>query len=74
MKKDPIILIVDDNLNFVDRVIDLLEAFANSCSILVANDYEEAKRLFLAEKPQLVLLDINLPGKSGIELLITEIL
>lgn len=63
------ILIVDDNMNFVDRMISLLEDADNIGYINVASNYDEARRLLAAEDPAVVLLDINLPGKNGIELL-----
>lgn len=69
MKKDHCILIVDDNLNFVDRMIGLLDEIALSYDIYVASDYDEARRILGEENPDFVLLDINLPGKNGIELL-----
>lgn len=69
MKKDHCILIVDDNLNFVDRMIGLLDEIAISYDIYVASDYDEARRILAEENPDFVLLDINLPGKNGIELL-----
>jgi DNA-binding response OmpR family regulator len=63
------ILIIDDNLNFADRMIEILEEVDHVGYISVAANYEEGYRLFFEERPKLVLLDINLPGKSGIELL-----
>lgn len=69
MKKKLVILIVDDNMNFVDRMISLLEDANNLGDINVASNYDEARRLLAAEEPDVVLLDINLPGKNGIELL-----
>ncbi len=63
------ILIVDDNMNFVDRMINLLEEADNIGYINVSGNYDEARRLLVSEDPDVVLLDINLPGKSGIELL-----
>jgi len=69
MKKKPVILIVDDNANFVDRMIGLLEEVENTRNIAVAANYDEARRLLAIENPDVVLLDINLPGKNGIELL-----
>jgi CheY-like chemotaxis protein len=69
MKKEKLlILIVDDNINFVKRIVSMIEDLDNIGYINVAADYEEAVKL-LEEMPDLVLLDINLPGKSGIELL-----
>ena len=63
------ILIVDDNMNFVDRMINLLEDADNIGYINVGGNYDEARRLLDTEDPDVVLLDINLPGKNGIELL-----
>ena len=63
------ILIVDDNLNFVDRMISLLEESGHVSDISVASNYDEARKLLSSEQPDIVLLDINLPGKNGIELL-----
>lgn len=63
------ILIVDDNMNFVDRMIRLLKDTNNIGYISVANNYDEARRLLASEEPDVALLDINLPGKNGIDLL-----
>jgi DNA-binding NarL/FixJ family response regulator len=63
------ILIVDDNMNFIKRVIRLLNDVENIGPIKVATNYDEAFTILNNEKPDLVLLDINLKGKSGIELL-----
>jgi DNA-binding NarL/FixJ family response regulator len=65
------VLIVDDNMYFVERMIGLLDEVNSIGYINVASDYEEAIRSVTQEQPDLVLLDINLPGKSGIELLRT---
>ena len=64
-----LILIVDDNMNFVERMISLLEEVRHIGYINVASDFSEAYRYMSEEIPDLVLLDINLPGKSGIEIL-----
>jgi DNA-binding NarL/FixJ family response regulator len=63
------ILIVDDNMAFVERMIGLLDDVSNVGFINVASDYEEASRMVEEEMPSLVLLDINLPGKNGIQIL-----
>lgn len=69
MKTGKMLLIVDDNMNFVKRIVSMLEDARNIRGINVANNYEEARRIFFSEEHELVFLDINLPGKSGIELL-----
>jgi DNA-binding NarL/FixJ family response regulator len=63
------ILIVDDNLLFTERMISMLDDVTDIRYINVASDYNEAFKFVNEETPDLVLLDINLPGKNGIELL-----
>lgn len=69
MKTGKLVLIVDDNLNFVKRLVGILEDVSTIRGINIASNFEEARSLFFAEEHQVVLLDINLPGKNGIELL-----
>jgi len=69
MKKDTVILIVDDNMNFVDRMISLLQETDSPRQIYSANNYDEARRMLSEVNPDIILLDINLPGKSGLEIL-----
>ena len=69
MKKDIIIMIVDDNANFVNRMKGLLENLDGINSINVAGDYDNAVRLLHEQTPDFLLLDINLPGKNGMEIL-----
>lgn len=56
-------------MSFVDRMIGLLDDVQHIGHIHVASDYEEAFQFITEEKPDLVLLDINLPGRNGIEVL-----
>ena len=67
--KKLVVLIVDDNMRFVERMINILESINCIQFINVANEYQEACRCIANEKPDIVLLDINLPGKNGIEVL-----
>ena len=69
MTKKPAILIIDDNMSFTDRMTGLLEESGHTGCISVAADFKEGYRLFLEQRPEMVLLDINLPDKNGIELL-----
>ncbi|HEX6430948.1 MAG TPA: response regulator transcription factor [Niastella sp.] len=62
------VLVVDDSVMFTQRVICLLND-RNLHPVLQARNYEEAVHCLLKTKVNLVLLDISMPGKSGIELL-----
>ena len=59
------ILVVDDTPANVKLLVDLLEA--QQFSVITANSGEEALRLILAEYPDLILLDIMMPGMNGYE-------
>lgn len=63
------VLIIDDNLGFVQRIGGLLRELANVGDINTAYDFEEAIKEIDKQMPDVALLDIHLPGKSGIELL-----
>ena len=60
---------VDDNMLFIERMVTMLDEIARPNDITIASDYNEAVRFIKEEIPDVVLLDINLPGKSGIEIL-----
>jgi two-component system, NarL family, invasion response regulator UvrY len=62
------LLIVDDHTVVREGLRRLLSAFLNIVIIEAAGS-REAITLFRAEKPDLVLLDINLPGFGGLDLL-----
>jgi Fe-S oxidoreductase/ActR/RegA family two-component response regulator len=59
------ILVVDDEPDFVVYISTVLED--NGATTLTAANGEEALKLAAAEKPDLITLDITMPGKSGIE-------
>ena len=63
------ILIVDDNLNFIKRMISILDDVKYPKKINIASDYNSAMELLSTSRHDILLLDINMPGKSGIELL-----
>ena len=67
MKKKPIILVVDDEkivLELFQRILKKKEY-----TVLTANNDKEALELVEKEKPDLVILDLQLPGINGIEVL-----
>ncbi len=68
-KRNISVLIVDDNPGFVKRMTGLLDELDNVMSIHSAGNYDEAVRQLDYNKQNMVLLDINLPGKNGINLL-----
>jgi predicted Zn finger-like uncharacterized protein len=63
----PGVLIVDDANFFREMIKDLLSSL--SVDLLTASDGEEAWQLITTRKPELVLLDLNIPGKSGKDIL-----
>jgi DNA-binding response OmpR family regulator len=58
-----IILVVEDDTAILSGIIDLLEG--EGFKVLSARDGENAMRLYTSEKPDLILLDIMIPEKSG---------
>jgi two-component system chemotaxis response regulator CheY len=69
MSKPLAILIVDDNLNFVNRMIGLIKELNPVEYIQIAENYDEACRYLADDIPDVALLDINLPGKNGLAVL-----
>lgn len=63
------ILIVDDNVSYVERIVSILSEDFAAASFHTAGSYEEAVTLINELNPQVAMLDINLPGKSGIDIL-----
>ena len=60
-------LIVDDD----EDILQLLQTYveAQGFEVFVALEAKSAMVRFLAHKPDLVLLDVMMPGKDGLELL-----
>lgn len=63
----PSILIVDDDLTLRER---LASAFrARGLDPRTAGDFEEARALAIADPPELAVVDLRMPGRSGLELI-----
>ncbi|WP_205511557.1 response regulator [Longitalea arenae] len=70
MKQSLCILLIDDSALFIHRIKQLLSERYNNVSIAIAGCYEDALTMFARETPHLIFLDINLPDRSGIDLLV----
>lgn len=62
------ILIVDDAI-FMRMIIKEALSKSGYNNLIEANDGEEACNIFKYEKPDLMLLDITMPKKDGLEVL-----
>ena len=63
------VLIVDDHIHFVERMKGMLDEVENIHHIDKAHSYAEALLLLETQQHDVVLLDISLPDKSGLDLL-----
>ena len=63
MIKNPKILLIDDDHDFVKATSHILRT--RQYQIIVASNGEEGIRKMREDKPDLILLDIMMPGKSG---------
>lgn len=59
------VLVVDDDRVLADLVVFTLRRAGNEA--LIANDAVSAIRRWTEDKPDLIILDINLPGSPGLE-------
>ncbi len=64
-------LIADDSSLIRDRLAVLLSAFEDIVTIEVARDTSEAKDKIIKLNPDIVILDIRMPGGGGFEVLKT---
>ena len=63
-------IIVDDEINNVHNLQLLLQLHCPSVQVIaMATSADEAERLILSKKPDLVLLDIQMPERNGFDLL-----
>lgn len=65
------VLIVDDSRFIVHRLTVMLEEIATIQHVFTAGTYAEGDKLINEVNPHIVLLDINLPDNTGVELLRT---
>lgn len=63
----PVVLVVDDARFFREMIRDILKDLP--VELMTAADGNEAWQMITTLVPQLVLLDLNIPGKNGKEIL-----
>lgn len=61
------VLVVEDNPSLIKARLEKLEK--SNYQVVYAMDGEEAIARFDTEEPDLILLDVNMPKKNGIEVL-----
>jgi CheY-like chemotaxis protein len=61
------ILVVEDEEEIIDLLYAILDDLTD-CEVLVVRDGEEALRVIQGDKPDIVLLDIQIPKLNGYEL------
>lgn len=67
-KENPIrLMVVDDHPAFRHGIVGLLNCVADMRVIAEANDGPEALALFRLNRPDVVLMDLRLPGMSGVD-------
>jgi DNA-binding response OmpR family regulator len=67
MNKQKTVLLVDDEPDFVDMIQMRLEA--NEYRVVVAYDGESGVKKAAAEQPDVILLDVMMPGMDGFKTL-----
>src|SRR5437899_7170253 len=65
-QRAPKILVVDDKIDTLLLLRELLSS--RGYDIITATAADEAKQMVHTERPELILLDVVMPGKSGYEL------
>jgi len=62
------ILIVDDELDFLDNIVNIFESTESDFEVLQANNINLAIEIIKLESPDLILTDWEMPNVSGLEL------
>ncbi len=66
-KEHPVVLIVEDEKISMKMLVLLVKKFASFASVVQAENGEEAVALFRERRPDLVFMDLQMPGKDGFE-------
>lgn len=71
MTKSLTAFVVDDNATWLDALATDLRKMEEFSAVYTFNSYAEATLPLLEEQPDVLFLDVEMPGKSGIEFLDT---
>jgi excisionase family DNA binding protein len=63
----PTVLVVDDEKEVTQWLCQVIQESCPECRVLTANDGYTAGQVVLAERPDLVILDLYMPGMDGFE-------
>jgi DNA-binding NarL/FixJ family response regulator len=70
MKKGKkIVLLVDDSILILEKMMPVLQDIQEIEMVVHAGNYKEAMSILECLQPDVILLDIHLPDKSGVHLL-----
>jgi DNA-binding NarL/FixJ family response regulator len=67
--KGKVVLVVEDSLLIIERILRILNEADNIKMVIHAANYAESQKMINEIEADIILLDLNLPDKSGIELL-----
>lgn len=63
------LLIADDNVHFCESLFGVLTKEKDLKVTGVAHNWKDIERKYFETQPDLVLLDLKMPGKSGLEII-----
>jgi two-component system OmpR family response regulator len=66
-RRNPMLLVVDDEPAVTGWLAQMIQANFPDCQVVVANDGYSAGEIVTAERPEVVILDLYMPGMDGFE-------
>ena len=64
-----VVLVVEDSLLIIERILRLLDEADNIKMVIHAANYAESLKMINEISADIILLDLNLPDRSGLDLL-----
>jgi excisionase family DNA binding protein len=66
-RTNPMFLVVDDEQAVTEWLAEAIRRYFPDCQVMVANDGYAAGEIVTAERPEVVILDLYMPGINGFE-------